>query len=139
TVDADFVEVFVEVGRALTHIRAAVSGLSATGDYLDKTHIKDELLPRMTSTVLTARLAALSPFALLVLQTAGVVTVEAFAADPTIFQVDHVRPVINWDALGRLFTDPVGQVKSHYGWGTADYDGNALIGNLSSLVEVLGV
>ncbi|MEP6811626.1 MAG: DUF6603 domain-containing protein [Actinomycetota bacterium] len=139
TIEAEFAELLLEVGRALVHIDAAVSGLSATGDYLDKTHIKDELVPRMTSTVLTARLAAFSPFALLVLQSAGVVTVDQFAADPSIFQVDHARPVIHWDALGRLFTDPVGQIESRYGWGTPDYDGNALVGNLSSLVEVLGV
>src|SRR5262249_41356117 len=78
-VAAEFGEVLVEVGGALTHIRAAGAGLSAAGDYLDKTHMKDEFLPRSTSTVLTARLAALSPFALLVLQSAGVVTVEQFA------------------------------------------------------------
>ncbi len=137
--DAEFAELLVELGKALVHVQAAVEGLSAAGDYLDKTQIKDEFFPRLTSVALTSRLAAASPFALLVMQATGVVTVEQFAADPTIFQVDHVRPTIHYDALGRLFTDPVGQIESRYGWGTADFDGDALIGNLSALVEVLGI
>ena len=137
--DAEFAELLVELGKALVHVQAAVEGLSAAGDYLDKTQIKDEFFPRLTSVALTSRLAAASPFALLVMQATGVVTVEQFAADPTIFQVDHVRPTIHYDALGRFFTDPVGQIESRYGWGTADFDGDALIGNLSALVEVLGI
>ncbi|HEX7312063.1 MAG TPA: DUF6603 domain-containing protein [Gaiellaceae bacterium] len=137
--DAEFAELLIELGRALIHVQAAIAGLSAAGDYLDKTRIKDEFLPRLTSAALTSRLAAASPFALLVMQATGVVTVEHFVADPTIFQIDHVRPTIHYDALGRLFTDPVGQIESRYGWGTADFDGDALIGNLSALVEVLGV
>jgi Family of unknown function (DUF6603) len=136
--DAKFVEVFLEVGSALTHLRAVADGISVAGDYVDKTHIKEELLPRLSSLVIVSGLAATAPFALLLLQFCGVVVIEEGEADPSIFQVEHMRPVIHWDKLGRLFTDPLGLVQEQYGWGTADFDADALVANLSGLVELVG-
>jgi hypothetical protein len=137
-VDAKYADVFLALQDAITHLAAIGRGLSATGDYISKTHIDTELLPRLTSMLLTSRLAATSPLALLLLQVSGVVTVDTFPADPSIYQVAHARPVIHWDALGRMFTDPVGQISTRYGWGTADFEGNALVANLGALVELLG-
>ena len=68
----------------------------------------------------------------------GVVTMRTFPADPAKFQLEHVRPVINWDALPKLFTDPVGLLQSRYGWGTPTFDGGSLVANLSALLEVIG-
>ena len=136
--DAKFAQVVLEVGSALTHLRAAVAGISAAGDYVDKTQIKGELLPRLSSLLIVSSLAASAPFALVLLQFCGVVTVEEHDADPSIFQVEHARPVIHWDLLGQLFTDPLGLVESRYGWGTADFNGDSLVANLSALVELVG-
>jgi hypothetical protein len=136
--DAKFVEVFLEVQSALVHLRAVADGISVAGDYADKTHIKDELLPRLSSLAVASGLAASAPFALVLLQTCGVVVVEEHEADPSVFQVEHIRPVIHWDKLGRLFTDPLGLVQERYGWGTADFDADGLVANLSGLVELVG-
>ena len=54
--DAKFAEVVLEVGSALTHLRAAVAGISAAGDYVDKTQIKSELLPRLSSLLIVVEL-----------------------------------------------------------------------------------
>ena len=123
---------------ALTHLRAVADGISVAGDYVDKTQIKSELLPRLSSLLVVSGLAASSPFALALLQFCGVVRVEEHDADPSIFQVDHIRPVIHWDLLGELFTDPLGLVQGRYGWGTADFDADSLVANLSGLVELVG-
>jgi hypothetical protein len=137
-VDEKFAELFIEFQHALTHLRAAVAGLNAAGDYLDKTQIKNELLPRLSGLLAAARLGAVSPFALVLLQFFGVVTLRRHDADPSIYQVEHVRVTVDWDALLRLFTDPLGLLESRYGWGTATFDGRSFVANLSALVEVFG-
>jgi len=122
-VDAKFVELFVELQHVLDALRATVDGISATGDYLDKTRIKSEFLPRLNGFLTASRIGAASPNVFLLLQFFGVITVRHFSADPSIFQVDHMRVSFDWNALGKLFSDPVGLLESRYGWGTANFDG----------------
>jgi len=136
--DAKFFDVVLEVQSALVHLRAVADGISVAGDYVDKTQIKSELLPRLSGVLIASGLASSSPFALLLLQFCGVVTVEEHDADPAIFQVEHIRPVIHWERLERLFTDPLGLIRETYGWGTADFDADRLVANLSGLVEHVG-
>lgn len=133
-----FAELLVELDKALTHLRAVVDGLSATGDYLDRTRIKSELVPRLADLLATSRLASASPVAFLVLQLFGIVRLKPFQADPPNFQVEHVRTIVDWDGLPKLFTDPVALLQSRYEWGTPNFDGDALITNLSALLEVIG-
>jgi hypothetical protein len=137
-VDRRFVELFIELQAALGHLGAAVSGLSAAGDYLDKTGIKAEFLPRLNGLLTVSRLGSASPWAFLVLQFFGVVSTRHYAADPGIYQLDHMRADFDWHALGRLFSDPVGLLEARYGWGTATFDGDGFVTNLSALVEAFG-
>jgi hypothetical protein len=131
-------ELLVELNRAFTHLRAVIAGLNAADDYLTQTGIKSELLPRLTDLFAASRIGAASPIGFLLLQAFGVVTMKPFAADPAKFQVEHVRPVINWGAFPKLFTDPVGLLESRYGWGTPEFEGNGLVANLSALLEAIG-
>jgi hypothetical protein len=107
-VAAKFADLLDEIIRTISALRSAIAGFGATGDYLDKTRIKDELLPRLTGLMTSARLSATSPATFLLLQFFGVITVRHFPADPAIFQADHVRATFDWNSLGKLFTDPVG-------------------------------
>ena len=133
-----FAELLVELDQAFTHVRAVIAGLSATGDYLDKTQIKSQFLPRLTDLLTASRIGAASPVGLLFLQLFGIVTLRPFRADPSIYQVEHVRTTVDWGALTKLFTDPVGLLQSRYGWGTATFDGDSLVANLSALLEAIG-
>jgi hypothetical protein len=133
-----FAELLIELDHAFTHLRAVIAGFSAAGDYLDKTQIKSQFLTRLSDLMTAARIGETSPIALLAMQTFGVVTMKPFAADPTIYQVEHVRAVVDWSALGRLFGNPVGLLQSRYGWGTATFDGDSLVANLSALLEAVG-
>jgi hypothetical protein len=133
-----FVDIVIELESAVTHIRAAINGLSAAGDYLDKTQMKSELLPRLSSLLITTRIGGASPLALLLLQMFGVVTVRRVEADPSIFQVAHARVNLDWSALDKLFSDPLGLIEARYGWGTAAFDAQTFIVNLGALAEILG-
>jgi hypothetical protein len=135
---AQFAEVLLEVQRAIANVRGAIAGLSAAGDYLDKTQIKSEILGRLTSLMIASRVGAISPLAFMLLQFFGVIRLSHFDADPTIFQLDHIRVIFDWNALVKLFTDPLGLLKARYGWGTANFDARGFIANLNAIVEVLG-
>ncbi len=138
TIAAGFAEVFLEVQNALVHLRGVAAGLSAAGDYLDKTQIKRDFLGRLNSLLIVSRISGASPFAFVLLQFFGVLALRHYDADPSIFQVDHVRATFDWDALSKLFTDPLGLLESRYGWGTATFDGPDFVVNLSALLEVIG-
>ena len=133
-----FAELLIELQHGITALNAIIAGLNAAGDYLDKTQLKTELQPRLNSVMIVARISAVSPFALLVLQFFGVVTLRHYDADPSIYQIEHVRTTFDWSALGRLFSDPVGLLEARYGWGTANFDARSFLANLCALVEALG-
>src|SRR5262245_3900378 len=135
---AQFAQLLVEVDHAFTHLRAVVAGLSAAGDYLDQTQIKSEFLPRLTDLLATSRIGAASPIGLLFLQFFGIVTLRPLPADPSTYQVEHVRATVDWGSLPKLFTDPVGLLQARYGWGTPNFDGEGLVTNLSALLEMIG-
>jgi len=135
---AQFAEVFLELQRAITHVRGTIAGLSVAGDYLDKTQIKTEVFGRLSSLMVASRVGTISPLAFVLLQFFGVITMRRFSADPSIYHVDHVRVTFDWGALTKLFTDPLGLLKSRYGWGTATFDARGFIVNLNAVVEVLG-
>ena len=135
---AQFAEVLFELQQAVAHVRAAIAGLSATGDYLAKTQIKSQILDRLSSLIIASRIGAISSLAYALLQLFGVITMRHFDADPSIFQVEHIRVKFDWDALTKLLTDPLGLLKSRYGWGTSAFDADGFIVNLNAIVEVLG-
>ncbi|HXS96642.1 MAG TPA: DUF6603 domain-containing protein [Candidatus Limnocylindrales bacterium] len=135
---AEFAEVLFELQQAIVHIRATIAGLSITGDYLDKTQIKSEILGRFSSALIASRIGAISPLAYALLQFFGVITLHHFDADPSIYQVEHIRVNFDWGALTKLVTDPLGLLESRYGWGTAAFDADGFIVNLNAIVEVLG-
>ncbi len=95
-------------------------------------------MERLSSLMIASRVGATSPLAFVLLQFFGVITLRHFDADPSIYQVDHVRVIFDWDALTKLFTDPLGLLESRYGWGTATFDAKGFIVNLNALVEMLG-
>ena len=135
---ARFADLLDEVIHAVSALRGTVEGFSATGDYLDKTHIKEEFLTRLSGLATASRLSSTSPAAFILLQFFGVISVRHFPPDPTIFQSDHLRVTFDWSALGRLFTDPVGLLESRYGWGTIDFLGQEFVTNLGAVLEIFG-
>ena len=48
-----------------------------------------------------------------------------------------MRQVVRWDRLSTLFTDPTQLMRDVYGWGTPNFRGNLLVGNIGRVVEYI--
>jgi hypothetical protein len=138
-ITAAYVELAVAAAQALDRLQAMAAGFTATPEYLARTRIKDEFLRRLLDLLVVQWTAIRSPPALAVGQLLGILLLEPHAADPERFQVEHVRCVVRWDRLPLALTDPGGLFREVYGWGTADFDADALIGNLAGVLLYAGV
>ena len=109
----------------------------APQDYLNKTKIKDEFLTRLFDLYLiqSAAIASRPVFDVAILL--GWFELKRFEADPAKFQVAHLRHVVHWDRVPKLFTDPNGLLRDVYGWGTATFDADAMVIRLGAALEHL--
>ena len=129
----DFVDTIFQLANTLP------SKLSGFGDYADRTNIKDEFPVRMFNFWATTYLSGYSPPAFSIFHLVNIIEFKHFEADPAIFQLDHVRPVIHFDAFKSLLSDPAAHFKSVYGWGTPDFSDPDLLLRISLLLESLGI
>src|SRR5215470_6164842 len=125
------------VARSIDDIGALANSFAATPDYLSKTQIADEFFDRIANLLLIHSVGSVAPAAVPAATLLGVFEFTHMPADPTIFQVEHVRQVVRWDRLGTLFTDPGKLVVDVYGWGTADFRGKSLVANIGRVVEFI--
>jgi hypothetical protein len=128
------------VGALVAQIAAFASALpgqlTAAGDYAAQTQIATEL-PRRLLDLLTVAALARSQAALTLLVLLGVVQLVEYPADPAIYQVPHVRNVVQWNRIGQLLSDPRQVFADQYGWGTASFDAEQLLTNLGLFVQAL--
>ncbi|HET9278256.1 MAG TPA: hypothetical protein VFN95_08705, partial [Flavitalea sp.] len=129
----EFVETIFQLADTLP------SKLSGLGDYADRTNIKDEFPKRMFNFWTTTYLSGYSPPTFALFHLINVVEFKHFEADPAIFQIDHVRPIIHFDAFESLLSDPAAHFKTVYGWGTPDFSDPDLLLRMSLLLESLGI
>ena len=134
---AAFGEVAVALATALDQLAAVAEGFDATPAYLDATGIVDEFFPRLADLLVIQLVGAAAAPALPIGILLGLFELTLLPADPAIFQVEHVRQVVRWDRIPQLFSDPGGLARDVYGWGTADFDADALIGNVGVVLEFL--
>lgn len=139
SLDIHYAEVFTSLTNALTSLHGLSAGFTAPADYLNKTQIQSHFLPRLFDFLVATQLAAATPFTAMIAQLAGLMTVEAYDADPAIYQVAHLRPVIHWNRISDLFTAPVSRIRAEYHWATPQFDADRLIDNLGALVALLGL
>jgi hypothetical protein len=130
-------ELALAVGRAIVDLSAVE--LAAPQDYLDRTGIVDDFLPRLLdlSLVQAAGVASRPAFDVAVLL--GLVELRREPADPARFQVAHLRHVVHWERLETLVTEPSDLLRDVYGWGTPAYDATALVVNLGAVLQHLAV
>ncbi|MGC9969948.1 MAG: DUF6603 domain-containing protein [Bryobacteraceae bacterium] len=119
----------------LQHLENLTASLQATPEYLSATHIVDEFFPRLADLLVIQLVGSAAPGVVPLGVLLGLFEFNMMPADPTIFQVAHMRQVVRWDRFGPLFTDPAGLVRDVYGWGTPHFDGAAFVTNLGRLVE----
>ena len=134
---AALAELALSVGRAIVDLSEVE--LTAPQDYLDRTGIVDDFLPRLVELYLlqSAALASRAAFDIAVLL--GLFELRREPADPARFQVAHLRHVVHWDRLETMVTAPSDLLRDVYGWGTSAYDATALVVNLAAVLQHLAV
>jgi hypothetical protein len=127
----------VEKGHQLASTLPA--SLSAAGDYVSKTKIDKELVPRVLDLWVMQLVERQSPFAYQWLTLFGIFRLDKFEADHSIFQVEHFRHVVRYDRIALIFSDPRKLFVELYGWGTPGFSAELLITLIGYLLSSLGV
>jgi hypothetical protein len=125
------------VADTIDDIEQMVASFQASPDYLSATDIRDQFFDRVADLLLIHAIGSVVPAAIPVGALLGVFEFTHLPADPSIFQVEHVRQVVRWDRLSTLFTNPTDLLRDVYGWGTANFRGNALVGNIGRVMEFI--
>jgi hypothetical protein len=135
--DADYAHVGVELVTFINGIDAVVTGFSAAGDYLTKTDIVNQFAVRLLDLIVIRSVQTTTSLPLALLMFLGVVEMHPYDADPTIYQVRHVRHIVHWDRIPRLFGDIKGLLSEVFQWGVANADPTALVLALGSIISGL--
>jgi hypothetical protein len=135
--DASYAQVGVELIAFIQGVDATVAGFSATGDYLTQTGIADQFVPRLLDYVIIRTLQTTASLPLGLLMFTGVAEMVPYDADPTIYQVQHVRYVMNWDRIPQLFGNIKGLLAEVYQWGVANADPTPVVLGLGTIIAGL--
>ncbi|MCM3874150.1 MAG: hypothetical protein ND895_25970, partial [Pyrinomonadaceae bacterium] len=127
---AELADAVIEVLDDLSDLR-----FQAPQDYLDRTRIKDEFLTRVLDLYLIQSTAIASPPVFDIAALLGWFELQRHEADPASFQVKHLRHVVHWDRVPKLFTDPTGLLQETYGWGTATFDSDAFVVRVGGVLQ----
>ena len=128
-------ELVLDLDHALQHLQTLPAVFHATPEYLNATHIKDEFFTRLGDLLVIHLVGSAQPPLVPLGVLLGIFELTLKPADPSIFQVEHVRQVVRWDRLHPLVTDPAGLMRDVYGWGTPTFQASALLVNLGRLTE----
>jgi hypothetical protein len=123
---AAFIQLASTLASFLQSIDAVISALSAPQDYLTATGIESEFVPRLfdyvvVQALMSGSLGVIGPAMFL-----GLVEFDPYNADPSIYQVQHVRRVVHWDRVPQLFSNIRGLLTELYSWGQAAFDATAV-------------
>jgi hypothetical protein len=135
--DAEYAKVGVAVGSFLQGIDAVVNGFAATPDYLAKTDISAQFLPRLFDFVVVEAVSSNIMLGTGALVFTGIVEFHPYDSDPSIYQLAHVRRVVHWDRIPRVFGDIKGLLAEVYRWGQANFDATSLVMAIGSVLHGL--
>jgi hypothetical protein len=113
--------------------------LASFGDYVDRTQIHKELPRRLFDFLVANFLAQASPLSYAALHLLNIIDYPYFAADPTKFQVEHVRATVNYHLFKVAVTKPDELMTEAYGWQTPDFQSMTFLTRLSQLLQTLGL
>jgi hypothetical protein len=135
-----YAELVAALAKFLDDLRALATSLPGAlpGNYIAKTEIDKQLLPRLTSTLVMQYAMQQVPLAFHALRFLGIFELRPFPANPAIFQVEHLRHTIRTDRISLLLSDPNALVKDVYGWGTPSFDVITLLSSFGHILSSLG-
>jgi hypothetical protein len=136
--DTDIETAFVQVGVTLVEfiqgVDAVVNGFSAAGDYLAKTDIVDQFVPRLLDFIVIRAVQTTTSLPLGLLMFLGIIELHPYDADATVYQAAHIRQVVHWDRVPKLFGDIKGLLGEVYQWGLANADPSAVVLALGAII-----
>ena len=138
--------VFQKVGALLKAISKFIDALDSLvstfsnfdTDYLTKTKIVAEFIPRLLDLLLFQQLEKFFPRFMTTIKALGLLELEDFDEDTTIFRSAHRRPSFHLDRLGALISPDRSWLEEAYGWGTPNSKIELLLDNTSDVLEMLG-
>jgi len=137
TVDAQYLQVAEEVASFLKGLDEVVNGFSAIPDYLAKTDIEAQFVTRLLDYVVVEALNSDALVVMGLFTFLGIVELQPFPEDPTIYQVAHVRRIVRWDRIPRVFGDIKGLFTDVYQWGEANFDSTPMVITIGSILNGL--
>lgn len=127
TLDLKYAELVTALMGAVDDLAALPGRVGAwPADYLVKTNLPAELVPRLLAYTLVQSWRVHHPTLLSLLSLTGVLQATHWDPDPVVFRTEHIRFALRFDRVVRLLTDPRGLFAEVFGWGTA----GAAIGDL---------
>jgi hypothetical protein len=135
--DEAFTQVGTELVSFIQGVDAAVAGFSASGDYLTQTDIVNQFVPRLLDYLIVKSLQSTASLSLGLFMFTGVVQMVPYDADPTIYQVQHIRYVMNWNLVPQLFGNIKGLLAQVFQWGVANADPTAVVLGLGTVISGL--
>ena len=136
--DEQYARVALALEAFLTTLDATVHAFDATPDYLQKTSIVDQFAMRLLDFVVVESLTSNAMMATGVALFSGIVELQPFNALPDIYQVSHIRRVVHWDRIPRIFSDVKGLLSEVYGWGAAGLEPELLTLLMVSILQGFG-
>jgi hypothetical protein len=109
--------------------------LSGAGDYVVKTQIDKNIVLRLLDLLIMSQVYSVSSPVFALLSMLGIFTVEHHVADASVYQVEHLRAVVRYDRIPKLFGHPAELFSDVYGWGTVSFDAGMLLRNLATAFE----
>ena len=124
-----------QIGTALNGLGAGAAGLNP-GQRARVQQFAAELPERLTTFLLLEWLDGLAPALPSSLALVGLVDRAELRGDPAdLTSPPFVRRAIRLDRIGSLLSDPVGHLKTLYGFGNPDFDGIELFTRIKALID----
>jgi hypothetical protein len=132
--DGAYAQVGKDLAAFLQGIDAVVAGFSASSAYLSATDIANQFVPRLLNYCIVDALQTPTLLPIGLLQFIGVVELAAFEADPSQYQVRHLRRIVHWDRIPQVFSDIKGLLAKVFQWGSTSADPDVLVVALGSII-----
>ena len=135
----DYADLAEAVGTLLQGLDGIAAGFAAPADYLQKTDIKDQFLPRLFDYLTVEALNCSSMFSVGLALFTGLVELQPLSRDDSIYQAECVRKIVHWDRVPRLFGDLPQLLADVYGWGSAGFDPTGMAVAIGAILQGFGL
>ena len=136
--DEAYAKLALALETFVTSLDATVAAFKAPSDYLQKSQIGDQFAARLLDLIVVNTLLTSDMLLGGLALAAGLIELQPFDADPSIFQVMHVRRVVQWSRFPRVVTDIKGLLKEVYSWNASEMSAETITLMIAMLMQSVG-